>query len=153
MTKAKSFKITTALLMAVIMMFATLGVTAFAASVEIYSMGPATDMSAKIVFTDCDHNGTRSTPAQISISTPRTCKLTFTTSTPSATIKFYKGDSDTPSATFTTPTYVSGMPTTLETYIDLGAGDYTIAVSSASSLKRTSGYFIVGSVSGISGEN
>lgn len=153
MAKTKNFTKATAVLMAVIMMFVALGITAFATSyVKLYPQGSATNMSVKVEFNDCNYSGVRSTPATFTINSKRSCSVTFTTSSPSATIKFYKDKEDKPSVTFTTPKYFSGMPSTLDTGIELGAGTYTVAVSSASQFNTVSGYFIIRDVSRVDGE-
>ena len=147
MTKTKSLRKATAVIMAVIMMFAALGIVAFAAGTVIFSKlsGDKGNYTIRVEFTNCDLGGETSGSQSFTLDTNRSCPITFTTTVPQSTITFYKGGTEVTS--FTTPTYVSGMPSTLTTYKDLSAGTYTVRVSSESGSKTVSGHYDIQNVS------
>ncbi len=150
MTKTKCFKKATVIIMAVVMMFATLSVTAFAeGNITFYPSGSVGNMSVKIEYDDCNSAGIMSTPAMFTLNRKITCPFKFSVSVPRATIKFYKNNEGEACKTFTTPTYVSGMPSTLNTFIELEAGKYTVSICSTDSTKRVSGYFEIGNISSV----
>ncbi len=131
MTKTRYFKNVTAVLMAVIMMFAALGVTAFAGgSLTFTSVGTAKGYTITITYKDCDSNGMTSGSSYFELDNEKTLNLKFTTTIPSSTIMFFRNGESEASKTFTTPTYVSGMPNTLTTSVKLKAGKYTVGVKS-----------------------
>ncbi len=150
MTKTKCFKKITAIIMAVVMMFAALSVTAFAEGrITFYPQGSVGNMSVRIEYLNCNSAGAMSTPAVFTLNNKTRCNCKFTVAVPRATIKFYKNNEAIACETFTTPAYVLGMPTTLTTYMELGAGQYTVSVCSTDSTKRVSGYFEISDLSSI----
>lgn len=150
MTKTKCFKKATTVLMAVIMTFAALSITAFAeGNITFYPSGSVGNMSVKIEYDDCNSAGIMSTLSMFTINSKTACPFKFTVSVPRATIKFYKNNEGAPCKTFTTPEYVLGMPTTLSTHIELEAGKYTVSICSTDSSKRVSGFFEIGNISSV----
>lgn len=133
MTKTIGFKKATAIIMAVFMMFAALSVTAFANGNvdDIYNYGSPGSYTVKITYKDCDHDGATTNRTCFKLESAKSVNIKFYTTTPSTVIKFYRNGSDAACATFTTPKYVSGMPGTLTTAINLQAGSYRVGICSA----------------------
>lgn len=149
MTKTKCFTKVTAVLMAVIMMFATLGITAFASGTLTFSSsGSAGHFTVKITYSDCNYAGKTTGSSYFTLDNDKTLNLKFTTSVPSSTIRFYRNDEDEAYAEYTTPAYVSGMSSTLTTSIKLKAGNYKVGISSAE-YATVSGYFEISTVDGV----
>lgn len=121
-----------AVLMAVVMMFAALGVTAFADGgvSDIYNYGSPGRYTVRITYKDCDDDGATTPLKLFKLESEKWVNIRFNTTTPRTEIKFYRNGSANECATFTTPQYVSGMPSTLTSSISLQAGSYRVGVCS-----------------------
>ncbi len=139
----------TSVIMAVVMMFAMLGVTAFAeGSLSLSYVGYNNKMTVKGTYSDCDQNHVIS-DGQFKLNVKTSITLKFNVSVNRATILFYKSNETDPRASFTTPAYFPGMPSTMETSITLNKGIYDVKVCSCSSTSDVSGNFEIRYVSAI----
>lgn len=148
MTKTKCFTKATAVLMAVIMMFGVFGATAFASgSIGVETSGSGSSRNVRYNYTVSGTAGATSTTG-IRISSDRNYTLEYSTSSVRAKIEFYNENNDTLYKSYTTPVYVSGMPSNLSSSVYLEYGKYYVVIRPLNSSDIAEGYFTINGVAG-----
>lgn len=139
----KLFKRIAAVCMAAIMMTSLFGTIAFAEGTAAYAQPESAD-SVNLQFNFENVGSSETTLGGLRINTAGSYKITFGGALGSPTRVSFVNVDTSASFGFTIPKYISGMPATLTTYIDLPSGNYWVKVKSdGGSNTTTTGHFTI----------